>query len=158
MAYIVTHGAALRLIIANRRDPLTQWIEKNEIRPFITETTMALTRHSILQNDVFDAGQRQAALERYDRMVADLNGDRRRSVVAAVFDLNSAEILSQIISIRGEAVLLSDMDLMPAAIAIQHNLELVVCEDLEEWRSLTRSIPPVLGTLSLTEFLMPVVA
>lgn len=149
MAFILSTGAVLRLLSAQRDDPLVRWVEEDRVRPFIAATTMASVRHEIRTTDRVSHDQRTVLEARYERLVRDLNADRREQVTSAVFDLKSAAILSDILPIDAGRDALSDMDLAPAAIAMQHNLELVVTDDIAAWEALSMAIKPELGRLSL---------
>lgn len=152
MAFILSPGAVLRLLFARRDDPLVRWIEEDRVRPFIAATTMATVRHEIRTTDRVSHDQRSVLEKRYARLVRDLDADRREQVTSATFDLKSAEILSDILPIEAGREVLSDMDLVPAAIAMQHNLELVVTDNVEAWQALSMAIAPELGRLSLKDY------
>lgn len=152
MAFILSTGAVLRLLSARRDDPLVRWIEEDRVRPFIAATTMAAVRHEIRTTNRISHDQRTVLEKRYNRLVRDLDANRREQVTSAVFDLKSAEILSDILPIDAGRDALSDMDLVPAAIAMQHNLELVVTDDIEAWAALSAAIAPELGRLPLKTY------
>lgn len=152
MAFIFSTGAVLRLLAAQHKDPLVRWIEDNGVRPFIAATTMATARHEIRTTNRIEPHQRNVLERRYDQLIRDLNTESRAQVQSAVFDLKSAEILSDILPIEASRDTLSDMDLVPAAIAMQHNLDLVVTDDVTAWEALSAAIAPELGRLSLKSY------
>lgn len=149
MAYIFSTGAVLRLLALRRDDPLVRWIEEERIRPFIALTTMASVRHEILTTDRVSADQRSILQKRCTALARDLTNGNRQEVTAAIFDMKSAEILADILPIDAGRDMLSDLDLVPAAIAIQHNLELVVADGIEAWTDLSAAIAPEHGRLTL---------
>jgi predicted nucleic acid-binding protein len=152
MAFAFSTGAVIRLLSAQVDDELVIWVEGDSIRPFITASTMAAVRFSIRTTDRVSHDQRALLERRYDRLARDLNADRREQVAFALFDLKAAEILSDILVFDAGRDALSDMDLLPAAVAIQHNLELVVTDDIIAWESLANAIPAELGRLVLKIF------
>ncbi|WP_209427995.1 hypothetical protein [Pararhodobacter sp. SW119] len=152
MAFILSTGAVLHLLSAQGDDPIVRWIEEDRVRPFIAASTMATVRHIIRTTDRVSHEQRTVLERRYQRLVRDLDADRREQVTSAVFDLKSAEILSDILPLDAGREVLSDMDLMPAAVAMQHNLELVVTEEIDAWRALSAAIAEELGRLTLKTF------
>lgn len=137
------------MLSADLGDPLVGWIERERIRPFLALTTMASVRHEIRTSEVLSPTHRTVLEARYERVARDIKGGRRDQVTAAVFDMKSAEILSEILPIPVGADALSDMDLVPAALAIQHNYQLVVTDDLEVWADLAAEIPAEIGHLDL---------
>ena len=83
--------------------------------------------------------------KRCDRVVRDISGGRCKQVTAAVFDMKSAELL---FGPAGRNVL-SAMDLVPAATAIQHNYQLVITDKIEACQARSASIAPRPGRLDL---------
>jgi predicted nucleic acid-binding protein len=152
MAFIFSTGAVLRMLSAQHDDHLVQWLEEDRVRPFIAATTMATARHEIRTTDRVSHDQRSVLEKRYEQLVRDLNADRREQVTSAIFDLKAAEILADVLPIDAGRASLSDMDLVPAAIAMQHNLELVVTDDIDAWEALSKAIPPELGRLMLKTY------
>ncbi|MBM3603552.1 MAG: type II toxin-antitoxin system VapC family toxin [Alphaproteobacteria bacterium] len=152
MAFILSAGATLRLLAARTDDPFVQWIEYDQVRPFIGVATMAIVRHAILTTDTVQAEYRRVFERRYQALARDLDANQRKQVIPAIFDLKSAEILSDILSISSDGGMLSDIDLMPAAVAMQHNFELVVTEHTDAWGAFASAISPVLGRLFLKPF------
>lgn len=149
MAFILSTEALLRLLSARSDDPVVAWLEGNRIRPFIAATTMALARYAILGADAVGSRERGVFLRRLERVDHDLRTGRSEQVSLAVFDLKAAEILSDLLAVEPGREDLSDLDLVPAAIAVQHNLELVATEEVESWASFSAAIPPEIGRLSL---------
>ncbi|WP_209427972.1 hypothetical protein [Pararhodobacter sp. SW119] len=101
----------------------------------------------ILPNVVVPAMRRGQRME-----IHGTNADRPERVTSAVFDLNAAEILADLLPLPAGRETLSDMDLIPAAIAIQHNLELVVCDHHAWWHDLSQALAPEIGRLELKIF------
>lgn len=149
MAFIFSTGAVIRMMAAQKDDPLVTWIEDEGVRPFIAPTTMALLRYELRLPDRIPPAQLAVFEKRYNRLARDLRAERSEQVSSAIFDQKSAEILSDILMIDAGRETLSDMDLVPAAIAIQHNLELVITDTIPDWQALADAIAPELGRLAL---------
>lgn len=149
MAFILSTGAVLRMLSADPDDPLVAWIERERVRPFLAITTMASVRHEIRTSDALSPAEQAVMERRYDRVARDIRGGRREQVTAAVFDMNSAEILSDLLLVPAVRDILSDMDLVPAAIAMQHNYQLVITDEIEAWQALSAGIAPDIGRLDL---------
>ena len=150
MGYILTAGAVMRMLSVKRADPLVAWIAENRIRPYLFPQTLALTLFSIRVNTTAPAADRRILEERYKRLVQSMDEPRSASATRADFDFKSAEILSDLLSIGD--IDLGEIDLCAAAVAMQHNLDLVVTDDINEWIRLAGLIDPVLGRLSLCRF------
>lgn len=150
MPYIVTSEAALRIIAANAGDPIKQWLEAEKIRPFIATPTLALLRYRIAAGDGLNAAQRVTYARRYEILLGQLKRNNGKgSVVSAEFDHKSADILHELML---HDVALSDLEMLPAAIAIQRNLELIVASETDIWRDLEARLRGADETLSLKVF------
>jgi len=152
MSFILTSGAVLRLLAANRSDPITEWIEKDRIRPYIATATMAQALDSIRMSGAVKVAERKTFERRYQGLVLDLQSDSRKSVLSAVFDYKSCEILADLLGVEVSVDEIGEMDLIPAAIAIQHNLELVVTQNVEAWKRFAAALPAETGRLALHTF------
>jgi hypothetical protein len=149
MTAIFSTGAVLRLLSARRDDPLVAWVERTEVRPFISATTMALVRQAILASDAISPGDRGLFLKRYEHMDHGLRTGRSRQVTLALLDMKGAEILSDLLAIDAGREALSDLELVPAAIAVQHNLDLIVMGEVDAWRDLAAAVQPETGRLKI---------
>lgn len=154
MSFILTPAALLRLLRADPADLFTQWIEQAQVRPFITATTLAQALHDIRTSKDIPANvrttyeRRHAALAQLLRP-ASVGRARPASVLLADFDLAAADILADLLSVDSAADEISDIDLVPAVIAVQHNLRLVITEHIAAWQELAGAIPPESGKLHL---------
>ncbi|WP_147373643.1 type II toxin-antitoxin system VapC family toxin [Hephaestia caeni] len=137
------------MLAANPLDPLTKWIEEERVRPLIAITTMAQALDAIRMDPTVDPADRKTLERRYDDLARELRIDKRESVLTAEFDLKSAEILADLLSVGAAEEEIGEMDLVAAAIAVQHNMDLVVVENSAAWEAFAAAIPPESGRLSL---------
>ncbi len=152
MAYILDAGTALRVIAAAPEDALVRWIEQDRIRPFIDAVTMSLALDTIRKSTDLSATGRTILLRRYDALSQALDAGETTSVGLAAFDLRSAEILADLLGLEDAGDSLNALDLVPAAIAIQNNYELVAADNAEDYRLLAATLPNEVGRLRLTSF------
>lgn len=152
MAFILTAAATMRTIEAREGDPLSEWLREEHIRPMIATVTLAQVLNGILGDTRLNGPQRSAYQRLLNEIMGDIEGGTERIALGAFFDFPSARILADILGIEAGSDRLGELDLVPAAIAIQRNSELVVAADLEAWRAFANAINPVTGRLLLREF------
>lgn len=153
MSCILTSGAILRLLSADPADSFTQWIEASQIRPYVAALTMAQVLDTIRMDEEVTKGDRTIFERRYEHLVIDLQADKRRSILSATFDLKSAAILADLIGITTADDVITDMDLVPAAIALQHSLDLVTVSNAKAWEDINAAIQRnSIGRLTLRPF------
>lgn len=154
MSFILTVDAALRVMAAQQDDPLVAWLEADEIKPFIDWATMASVRFEIRTNPAIAPDQKSSLERRYQKLQRDLTRRKQHQISSIGLDSTSAGILSDLLSIDAgmNQHVLSDIDLVPAAIAIQHNLQLVVTNYVQAWQELSGAIPKPSGRLLLNIF------
>jgi hypothetical protein len=148
----------LRLIEANPKDPFTIWIEQNSICPCVANATMAQALKTIRTHPNVEPGHRHLYEKRYDSLCQDLRNSSREAILTADFDLKSAAIFADLLSFADSYF--GEIELIPAAIAVQHNINVVISnndgekwdEFLTAWKGLSASIPPEMGALSLSPF------
>lgn len=150
----------LRLIKADPKDPFTQWIETNRICPCVATVTMARALDTIRMHQNVEAAHRQLYEKRYSALCRDLRNTSREAILTADFDLKAAEIFADLLSVDVASDDIGEIELIPAAIAVQHNLSFVVSNNDREtwyefvnaWTDFSSAIPPEMGVLSLTPF------
>lgn len=150
MGYILDASALLRVIVAKTEDPLVIWLEAEQIVPFAVMTTAAQAYSSIQTGDL-KPEQRTALRKRLDMLVEELGEDSSQAVSALDSDAGTVRILGEMLPIDAGAEF-GDFDLIPAALAMQHNLEFVVAERTEAWAAMTAEIPEEIGTLTIRSF------
>lgn len=153
MAYILDTGAVLRLLALRDDDEMLAWIETEAIRPMIAPTTMAAARESFQGEPSLTAMQRNTYEQRFNVLLRDLVLQEESSVIAADLDFNGSRILSDLLTVATTTGIdLHPFDLLPAAIAIQHNDEVVVADDGGLMARLARELPPESGHLVVRAF------
>lgn len=153
MAYILDTGAVLRLLALRDGDALLHWIESEAIRPLIAPVTMGSARESFQSEPALTPAQRATYEQRFDILLRDLSRGEENSVIAVDLDFNGARILADILAVAADQDIgLSPFDLVPAAIAIQHNHEIVVADDDGQMALLAKVLPPEIGRLLVRAF------
>lgn len=152
MGYILESGALLRVVGAQQGDPLVGWLEEGSIAPFVCLETAAQAFDAIQNDQVRTPALRAALTRRLEDLVATLTDETDRSVTSIGMDAGSVRILGEILGVQEEQERLGELDLVPAALAIQHNLELVVSENAAAWKRFSRALPGPLGRLQLRSF------
>lgn len=153
MAYILDTGAVLRLLALRGGDDFLRWIEQAGVRPFIAPVTMAAARDSYQGSPDLTAAQRATYEQRFAALLRDLGQGTEESVIAAELDFNGSRILSEIMAVVAEHGLdVLPFDLIPAAIAIQHNDVLVAADDGGAMQRLAAALPPETGHLTVAPY------
>ncbi|RWR09186.1 hypothetical protein D2T29_21040 [Sinirhodobacter populi] len=153
MAYILDTGAVLRLLALRDGDELLEWIEAGAIRPLIAPVTMGSARESFQSAGSLSPAQRATYEQRFDILLRDLSRGEENSVIATDLDYNGARILSDILLVAtADGIEVNTLDLVPAAIAIQHNHEIVALDDDGQMALLAAALPPEIGRLILRTF------
>lgn len=152
MAYILTSWAASRVLSGHPDDELTQWVTKEKVRPMIAIATMGSVLHGIATDTRYSANQRSRMSLVAQEALRDIHEDTGDRLLRAEFDIRAAEILAEILNIEEGQDVLSELDLIPAAIAIQHNHTLIVGHEIEAWENFAGEIAPETGSLTLMTF------
>lgn len=153
MAYVLDTGAVLRLLALREGDNFLHWIETEAIRPLIAPVTMGAARESFQSAQALSSAQRAVYEQRFDIILRDLNRQEESSVIATDLDFNGSRILSDILAVVTEhGIDLNLFDLIPAAIAIQHNHEIVAADEDGQMARLAATLPPEFGLLTVSSF------
>lgn len=160
MSFILDAGSVLRVLAADPSDPFTQWIESNRICPAVANVTMAQALDTIRMDQNIEAADRRWLEKRYEALCRDLRNTSREAILTAEFDLKAADIFADLLSVEVAADHIGEIQLIPAAIAIQHNLSFVVSNNDRDtwdefhnaWTDFSGAIPPEVGALTLTPF------
>lgn len=156
MAYILDTGAVLRLLALRHGDDFLHWIEEAGVRPFIASITMAAARDSYQGSPDLTAAQRGTFELRFAALLRDLSNGTEESVIATDLGFNGARILSEIMAVVAEqGIDVAPFDLIPAAIAIQHNDVLVAADDEGSMQRLAAALPPEAGHLTVMAYGTP---
>ena len=152
MGYVLESGALLRVVGARPDDPLVRWLEGDGVAPFATLVTAAQAFDAIGNDAERTPAQRAALTERLEALVAALEDAEHPSATAIAMDRGTVRILGDLLGVQEEQEHLGELDLLPAALAVQHNLELVVSENAASWERFADALPEALGRLRLRPF------
>lgn len=154
MSFILTSGALLRILVAHKADPISRWLATEEIRPFVAFQTMAQALFAVLNNGEISLTQRLVYTRRYEEIEIGIRSGSAGTVKEVGFDLTTAQILSDLMSVDVAKDKISELDLVPAAIALQHNYTLIVGSELQAWYDFGKAIPKEIGRLNLRSFII----
>lgn len=149
MGYILTADALVQVLRAQAEEPVVRWLEDEEISPFVDWFTMAVASAEI-RDSKLDDDRKDELKKSYAVMVRRLNEKNPIGVSRANMSSGSAERLSRLMVIAAtETTDLSDADLVPAAIAMEYSLTLVVTRHAAQWKNLQKAIAEKPGTAKL---------
>lgn len=152
MGYILSADALVQVLRAQAEERVVRWLEKEKISPFVDWFTMAVASAEIRDSELDDDAKDELK-KSYAAMVRKLNAKNPIGVSLANMNSGAAERLSRLMVIAATHTHdLSDADLVPAAIAMEHGLTLVVTRHAKQWENLMRAIAgkPGMPKLHLT--------
>lgn len=145
MGYILSADALVQVLRAQAEERVVRWLEKEKISPFVDWFTMAVASAEIRDSELDDDAKDELK-KSYAAMVRKLNAKNPIGVSLANMNSGAAERLSRLMVIAARHTTdLSDADLVPAAIAMEHGLTLVVARNKRQWENLMSAIDEKLG-------------
>lgn len=152
MSYIVDRDAFTRIVAANESDPFVVWLEEEQIRPFADPFTIALTLRDVREDEDLDTTTRKAFEKRIDTIIKLISARNPASPVnLADADGYVSEVLADLLGLEGKGEDLSEVELIPAALAVERNFKLLAGEGVGQYKEVSDALPGDLGRLSVVD-------
>ena len=154
MAWIFTSAALGRLLAHRDDDPLVRWFDQQRMLPVITPVALADLRRAVRHERSYNDSERLGMVLALAALAHDLDADTYQHAVRRYPDSEAVDILSQLLDVpAGEAI--GEIDMISAALAIRHEMHLVVTDKIEHWNALARNLPNATWTLRLVSEFPP---
>lgn len=146
MGYILTWEAALDML--SMPPVFDRWLSVEGVIPFVCPVSFAPVRRAIFAADIPSA-QRSSLEENLRCVVEEIRLTEPRSVKEAPYQIFMTNTLSSLIGIDVSRADISELDLIPAAIAIHGEMRLVVTRRFDAWIDFAEAAEKTAGHLAL---------